>query len=373
LKRIFFVAGEASGDTHGASLIRALRAADPELVFEGLGGEAMARAGMALRHDLASDAIMGFTEVVKHFPAIRRLFHRTLAHIEAVRPAAVVLIDYPGFNIRLCRKLAGSGIPVVYYISPQVWAWKKNRLKTLARCVRKMLVIFPFEEELYRGAGLDCVFAGHPLMDHIAGYEPVRCFEGDPVIGVLPGSRAQEIERILPVMLAAAEKIRKTYPGAAFVTPCVSEKRAGRIRELAGAFPLEVVPGAMYDVLASARFCMVASGTATLETAIFGVPMVIGYRVSPLSYRLARILVRDLKFIGMVNILAGRGIVPEFIQDGADPARIVPAALQLIGDTPARETMKADLAAVREQLGGGGASENAAREILRLIEEEQNG
>ena len=367
MKRLFFVAGESSGDIHGANLIRALRAQAPGILCEGLGGHAMAAAGMTLRHDLAGTAIMGFFEVVKHFPAIRRLFLETLDYLQASRPDALILIDYPGFNVRLAKAAHRAGIPVIYYISPQVWAWKKKRLKTIARCVRKMLVIFPFEEALYRQAGVDCAYVGHPLLDHLAAYKPVCRYAGDPLIALLPGSREQEIERHVRLMADVGRGILENYPGARFVAAAVNEARAAQIKRLAGDFPLDVVVGGMYDVLASARFCLVASGTATLETALFGVPMIILYKVSPPTYWLARLLV-DVSHIGMVNILAGRGIVPECVQHEAVAGRVLPLALELVGDSPARETMIRELACVRAQLGGGGASVNAAQHILQCIE-----
>lgn len=373
--RIWFVAGEASGDSHGAHLIHALKRLAPEMQCEGLGGVEMEAAGMLLHQDLAREGIMGFVEVLKHAPRLKRLLRDTAEQIRATRPDAVVLIDYPGFNIRLARLLEGSGIPVIYYISPQVWAWKKGRLKTLVRICTRMLVIFPFEEKLYRDAGLDCVFVGHPLVEavqrreeharssneHAAAGAPGTC-----TIGLLPGSRTQEIARLFPDMVELARGLLAERPGLRFVAPCVNEARAAQIRALAGDFPVEVLVGGMHEVLSTARFCFVASGTATLETALFGVPMIVLYRVNPLTYAVARAVV-DIQYIGMVNILAGRGVVPEFIQGAIRPAAILPVALDLIDDSPARTQMLADLRAVRESLGGGGASERAAREIIATI------
>lgn len=406
-KRLFFVAGERSGDMHGANLIRELRRLSPGVQCEGLGGRMMEDAGMALRHDLASQAIMGFSEVVKHFPAVRRLMGETITHLEADRPDGMVLIDYPGFNLHLAKRAKALGIPVIYYISPQVWAWKKKRIHTIARCVRKMLVILPFEEDFYRQAGVDCTYVGHPLLDHIdaggrmsaragiSGQTPVLWTqvdgvdevdeadqgtargdarppvpvapEDDIVIGLLPGSRAQEIARLMPAMIDVARGIQEQYPQARFMTPCVDEARAAQVRSLAGGFPVEIAVDGMEQVLRCACFCLVASGTATLETALYGVPMLILYRVSPASYLLARMLVRDLEHIGIVNILAGKGIVPEFVQHEVSTDKILPAALELIGDTPARARMLQELAKVRVGLGAGGASKRAAEEILACL------
>lgn len=366
MSSLFFVAGESSGDMHGAHLIQALRRSAPGLTCEGLGGGAMAEAGMTLRHDLAGQAIMGFTEVVKHYPAIRRLFHETVAHLRAHRPDALVLIDYPGFNLRLAEKAHALGIPVIYYISPQVWAWKQKRMVTIARCVRKMLVIFPFEEALYREAGVDCAYVGHPLLDRIPEAAAPAALGERPLIGLMPGSREQEVARLMGTMIAVGKGIRERYPRARFVTPCVNERRAAQVRNLAEGFPLELCVGGMYDVLRAARFCLVASGTATLETALFGVPMGIVYRVSPLTYWLARRLVR-IEHIGIVNILAGRCIAPEFVQGDARPEKILPAALEIIADSPRRAQMLDDFRGVRALLGAGGASDRAASEILRFL------
>ncbi len=365
MTRVFLVAGESSGDMHGANLIRALRAAEPSITCEGLGGHRMAEAGMMLRYDLAGEAIMGFSEVVRALKSIRRLFLETVRRLEESRPDCLVLIDYPGFNIRLAKRARGLGIPVVYYISPQVWAWKKGRIHTIAANVNTMLAILPFEEKLYHDAGAPCVFVGHPLLDEMARHRDSGEFRGDCVIGLLPGSRRQEIERLMPVMLDVARGLRGAYPAARFVTPCVSTAREAQVRGFAGDFPLETAVGKTYDVLSAARFCLVASGTATLETALFGVPMAILYKTTTLNYAIAKWFVR-IRHIGLANILAGREIVPEFIQGAAAPATVLPVVVELIGDTPARARMLADLGELRATLGGPGASERAAREILQL-------
>lgn len=367
MARVFLIAGESSGDLHGGNLVRALCDFDGAIECEGLGGQHMAAAGMSLRHDLAGEAIMGFTEVVKSLGKIHRLFNETVDYLGENAPDCLVLIDYPGFNIRVARRAHALGIPVVYYISPQVWAWKKGRVRTLARIIDKMLVILPFEEALYREAGLECAYVGHPLLDHIATIPRKGLFREGLVIGLLPGSREQEIRRLLTVMLDVAGGIRQRHPEARFVAPCVDAERESQIRAMAGDFPLETVIQGAYEVLDGARFCLVASGTATVETAVFGTPMAILYRVSPLSYWLARLLV-DVEHIGMVNILAGRRIVPEFVQHEARADRVLSAALELIEDTPARAQMVHDLAEVRAVLGEPGASVRAANEILKVIE-----
>ena len=370
--RVFFVAGESSGDMHGAHVIAALRALDPAIECEGLGGTRMTEAGMRLRFDLAGMAIMGFVEVVKKLRFMRRLLNETADHLIATKPDCLVLVDYPGFNIRLAERVHDAKIPIVYYISPQVWAWKAGRVQQLARLVRKMLVILPFEEPLYRDVGVDCTYVGHPLLDHVDTKRPSEAYGEGMVIGLLPGSREQEIRRILPVMLEVARGIRERYPDARFVAPCVDVDREAQIREAAQAFPLETTVGGAYDVLRGARFCMVASGTATVETALFGVPMVVMYKVAPMTYWLARWFVR-VEHIGMVNILAGRRIVPEFIQQDATASEVLPRVLELIEDGPARERMVSDLAEVRAALGGPGASKRAAEQILEVAKEAAHG
>ncbi len=325
----------------------------------------MEAAGMQLHCDLAERAIMGFTEVVRSFGFLRDLFRRTVNHLRKHRPDCVVLIDYPGFNLRLAKEARKLGIPVVYYISPQIWAWKKGRIHTLRALVNKMLVILPFEKPLYDAVGLDCVYVGHPLLDHIDSAPVGGVFGEGLIIGVLPGSREQEILRIMPAMVETARRIRDRFPEARFVAPCVDAAREAQIKAAAGDFPVETRAGGTYELLSAARFCMVASGTATLETALFEVPMVVLYRVTPITYWLARAFVR-IDAIALVNILAGKRIVPEFIQGRANPNLIAPVAIELIEDSPARKDMISELSRIRSLLGSGGASEAAAREVLKV-------
>jgi lipid-A-disaccharide synthase len=377
MPRIFLVAGESSGDIHGANLVRALRDLEPAIQYEGLGGSNMAAAGVRLHCDLANRAIMGFVEVVRSLPFIRRLFRETVERLRSDPPDCLVLIDYPGFNMRLAAEARKLGVRVIYYISPQVWAWKKGRLQKLAATVDKMLVILPFEADLYREAGLACTYVGHPLLDHIPNVPIEGRFRTGTTVGLLPGSRSQEIERLLPVMLKTAQGLLEHRPDLRFAIPCVDEEREAQIRAIIarsgtlGDLPIEIVVGKAYEVLAGARFCLVASGTATVEACLFGVPMIILYRVAPITYWMARVLV-DVPHIGMVNILAERRIVPEFIQEEAAPGRIVPVALDLLEETSARAQMLEDLGAVRKLLGGGGASRKAAAEILALIRGEES-
>ncbi len=372
MTRVYFSAGESSGDMHGANLIRAMRELDPNIECVGYGGQRMAAAGMTLQQDLASQAIMGFAEVVKHLSFFRELYRRTVMDFEYQPPDCLVVIDYPGFNMQIMKRAQLLGIPVVWYISPQVWAWKKGRIYVIARNAKKVLVILPFEERIYKHLGVDCTYVGHPLLDQIAATEIKGTYEGSTTIMLMPGSRAQEIERHLATMIEVARGIREKYPEARFVAPLVDAAREAQVRALADGFPLETTIGNTYELLSAARFCLVASGTATVETTLFGVPMIVMYKVSPITYWLARMLVR-VAHIGMVNLLAGKRIVPEFVQGEANAARILPEALELIADGPRREQMLADLQSVREKLGGPGASKRAAEQVLAVIKAEAHG
>lgn len=367
MTRVFFSAGESSGDLHGGNLIRALRTLDPAIQCEGIGGQRMADAGMELRYDLAERAIMGFTEVIRSFALIRRLFNDTVERLRTTPPDALVLIDYPGFNMRLGKKARELNIPVIYYISPQVWAWKKGRVHTLAEFVDKMLVILPFEKEIYDRVKLECRFVGHPLIDHIRSVPIQGTLEDSdrPLVGLLPGSREQEIGRILPVMIEVARALHETDPALRFVVPCVDTLREAQVRSIARDFPIETVIGLTYEVLHAARICLVTSGTATVETALFGVPFVVLYITSTPTYFLARMLVK-IEMIALVNILAGKKIVPEFIQSDARASTILPVVRELLEDSPRRATMIQELGQVKEALGAEDASAAAAQEVLHL-------
>jgi lipid-A-disaccharide synthase len=368
MSRIFLVAGEISGDAHGARLVTALKQHAPEIRLEGIGGPKMEQAGMELHHDLASQGIMGYVEVIKSLGLIRRLFNETLDRFRRTPPDVLVLIDYPGFNLRLAKKAHEMGIKVVYYISPQVWAWKKGRIHTLNQCVDKMLVILPFEKQIYDEVGLDCTFVGHPLLESISE-KPIKgtFSQHEMLIGLLPGSRELEIRLLMPVMLDLAEEIRKDYPHAHFVSPAVDDERARQIQQLAGSFPLEIVQDEFYEILSAARFVLVASGTATVEATLFEVPMAVLYKMNRINYWLARLLV-DIDAISLVNILAQKHIVPEFIQNEASVENILPIAKTLIAETEERKTMIQSLGNMKQQLGSTRASETAAIEILSLAE-----
>ncbi|MGI8820506.1 MAG: lipid-A-disaccharide synthase [Chthoniobacterales bacterium] len=377
-RRIYFVAGEASGDTHGAALMAALREEQPDVQLLGRGGPRMRQMAGAEFNDWSeSSSVLGLWEVVQHYGYFRREFHRTIAQIRAEPPDAVVLIDYPGFNLRLARALrrALPALKIIYYISPQVWAWNRRRIPQMACSLDLMLCIFPFEAELYNQSGLRTVFVGHPMMQDLAARRNSQ--PPDPnLVGLFPGSRMREVRKLLPVMLASARRIRDRRPTTQFEIAAASETLAAAAEEMlrrtrslpADAFRITV--GEAAATMQRAQAGIVASGTATLEAAFFRLPFVLVYRVAWLTYLAAKLVVK-VKHLGMPNVLAGRAIVPEFIQHRADPQRIADAVLRLMNDPNARSVMQSEFDAIISTLGGAGASITAARAILDEISRER--
>ncbi len=372
---ILLVAGEASGDLHGAALAQAMRAANPGVRLIGMGGPGMAAAGVDVIVSYQDVAVVGLTEVIAHGASILRAFRRLTEALDRERPALVVLIDFPDFNIPLGRRARRRGIPVVYFISPQVWAWRRGRVRALRRIVRKMLVIFPFEEPLYRRAGVDVTFVGHPLLDRLEGMPPreearraLVLGPAERVVALLPGSRRSEVRRHLPLLLRAAAHLAATCGPLTILVAVADGVPLSLVEGLVAGAPLPARPvqGHTYEVLRAADVSLVVSGTATLEAALLGAPMVITYRMSSLSFALAALLVR-VPYIGMANLVAGRGIVPELIQWQATPARLAAAARALLEDPRAREAMQAGFGEVRARLGEPGAPARAAREILAVL------
>ena len=367
--KIYLVAGEASGDEHGAALMASLRDQNAGCEFHGRGGPRMkAIAGGAFRDWIDAAAIVGLWEVVKRYPYFRAQFAETLSEIATANPDAVVLIDYPGFNLRLARTLRqrSPSLKIIYYISPQVWAWNRGRIAQMARYLDLMLCIFPFEAELYNASGLRTVFVGHPMIENL-----VRRRTGenrDPhLVGLFPGSRSREVKKIFPVMFKSAARILAQLPGTRFEIAAASEALRQEIKSLMPTSVLRdrsrVVIGESAGIMQRAFVGMVASGTATLESAFFRMPFVLVYKVSWPTYVAARLLMRT-RFLGMPNVLADREIVPEFLQHEARSKPIAAATFRLIGDPRAREQMVADFDAVIAKLGETGASEKAARAIL---------
>lgn len=368
------IAGEASGELHGAGVVAALKARHPDMDVFGVGGDRMERAGCELIYPIERFSVMGITEVVRHLPFIRRALRRLDGLLESRRPELVILIDYPDFNLRLARKARRRGIPVLYYISPQVWAWRPRRIHAIVRNVDCMAVVFPFEVELYEKAGGKVVFVGHPLLEVLesrqskaefceaAGLDPDR-----PIIGMLPGSRIMEVERMLPAMAGTLKTVRKELPGTQGViglAPTVS--RTDLAACLAANAALEedarrvpVVEGSTYEVMRHADLLLVTSGTATLESACFDTPLLVLYRMSRLSWWIARRLV-SIPDIGLVNVVAGRRIAPEFLQDAVNPEMLSPVVLDLLKNPEKRQAMARQLREVRTRLGTPGASSRVA-------------
>ena len=371
---LYFVAGEVSGDTHGAALLEALQSRQPDLTFQGRGGPRMrALAGGGVEDWTEEAAVVGLWEVLKKYGYFRAQFARVLAEIERLKPEAVVLIDYPGFNLRLAAELRRRKLPlkIIYYISPQVWAWNRGRIPKMARWLDLMICIFPFEPALYEPAGLKSVFAGHPLIDALAAELP-QTREPD-LVGLFPGSRMREVRKIFPIMLAAARRMRETQPDLRFATAAPSERIAAELATLRaeagwGAIELPIGVRDSRRLMARSAVGMVASGTATVEAASLRMPLVIVYKVAALTYWVGRAVVR-VPFLGMINLLAGREIAREFLQGAARPEAIAEETLRLLdpnGEKRARQL--ADLREVVERLGGGGAAEKAADSVLNVLD-----
>ena len=374
-KKIFMVAGEVSGDLHGSHLMEAIRRLDPEVQFVGVGGEAMERRGMRLLCHSHSLSVVGITEVLLKLRFILKVLRELKASLDRERPDLIILIDFPDFNLRLAKAGHQRGIPVLYYISPQVWAWRPGRVKQIARWVKKMVVFFPFEVPIYNAAGVDVEWVGHPLLDivkpSLSREEAFKRFALDPerpTIGLLPGSRTQEVERLLPALLSAARILQREIPSLQFIIPLASGIRKETLSPWiqSASLPVKLVEGCTYDVMSLSELLIMASGTATLEGAILERPMVIIYRVSFLSYWIGRALVH-VNHIGLVNLVAGKGIVPELLQDDVNPERIASEALRILRDPALRKEMAESMAGVRKSLGEPGAAKRAGLIVHSLI------
>jgi lipid-A-disaccharide synthase len=372
---IYFVAGEASADNHGAALMRSLREWSVDLNFIGRGGPQMrAIAGAQFKNWIDDAAVLGLWEVIKKYGYFRGQFRETLDEIENNQSDAVVLIDYPGFNLRLARALRKQSPErkIIYYISPQVWAWNRGRIKKMACFLDLMLCIFPFETDLYTKSGLRAVFVGHPMIERLRATKLKT--ERDPrLIGLFPGSRSREVRKIFPVLLEAVRLLLRRQPDLRFEVAAASEALAAEISNaLAEARiregPFRVVTGETAATMQRAFAGIVASGSATLEAAYFRLPFMLIYKVAWPTYLAARLVV-NVKYLGMPNLLADREVVPEFIQHRAKPDAIAKAVLRLMDNTDARDRMISEFDAIVTKLGEGGASEKAARAIIEEIGE----
>ncbi len=376
-EKLMVVAGETSGDLHASRIIASLKKLSPSVQVFGVGGERMLRSGAEILADITGLAVVGLAEVVRNYFVFRRLFHRLVEVARRRQPDAALLVDYPGFNLRLAPVLKSLGVRVVYFVSPQVWAWGRNRLTKMRKCIDKMIVVFDFEVPIYRRAGIDVVFVGHPLAEVLRptmSRQEFRRKAGIPpeakVVTILPGSRMQEVSRHVPVMGRAAEIIRREVGGARFLLPAASEKLAWECQRLLDrhgvSAPIRVMREGVYDAVSASDAAIVSSGTATLETGCLGVPLVVVYKISPLTYLIAKRLV-TISNIGLINIVAGKTIAPELIQSEASPGQIAEQVVKFLTDAGLNRAVRRQLSEVRAKLGSPGASQRAARVVLDVI------
>jgi lipid-A-disaccharide synthase len=364
--KIAVVAGEASGDLHASEVMRELKKLDPHLSMFGFGGDMLAREGMTLLHHASELGIVGLFNVLRHLPFFRRVFNELMERIERERPDVVFLVDYPDFNMRVAKRCKELGLRVVYYISPQIWAWRQGRVRHIARYVDRMIVIFPFEEEFYRKHNVPVSYVGHPLIEQLAGVrKPAR--KPDVLrIALLPGSRRMEVQSLLPPMLDAVAVLRKERNVDAYViqAPTIEHDELEAIMRAQG-IEVPILPHDRGEGVAAADVSLSSSGTATLESAILGTPVVVMYRLSRATYMLARKLVRVPHF-SLVNIVAGKEVVPELIQHEVNGARIADEVRKLVA--PGKyEAVTADLAAIRAKLGEPGTARRVAEEIHKMV------
>jgi len=368
---VYFVAGEVSADNHGAALMRSLLALDPEMEFIGRGGPQMQQvAGAQFKNWIGDAAVLGLWEVLRKYGYFREQFRQTLNEINESKPDAVVLIDYPGFNLRLARALRRQSqrYKTIYYISPQVWAWNRGRIKKMARFIDLVLCIFPFETDLYAASGLRAVFVGHPMIERLER-QKIGTHRDPNLVGLFPGSRSREVRKIFPVMIEAARRLLQLNSTLRFQAAAASEELARKMSEqLADRQAIEIAVGQTAAIMQRSSVGIVASGSATLEAAYFGMPFVLIYKVAWPTYVAARLVV-NVDFLGMPNLLAGKEVVPEFIQHEAKPDAIVKDVRLLMEDSPARDRMISDFDAIISKLGGTGASERAAQAVFDELKE----
>jgi len=370
------IAGEASGDLHGSHLVKEMLSLDPTLQFYGVGGKKMKNEGVELIADSKEMAVVGITEVLLKLKRIYQIYRKLKNSLTSNSPSLVILIDYPDFNLRFAREAKKKNIPIVYYISPQVWAWRKGRIKKIGRLIKKMIVIFPFEKKIYEEAQIDVDFVGHPLLDAIRSqfsreeaFQQFSLSSGVTTIGLLPGSRMNEVKRHLPPMIKAIPLISKQINPVQFIIPVAPGLDLGEVQNLVGSKRenIRVVENNTYDVMRISDVVIVASGTATIEAAIMGAPMIVVYRVSPLTYLLGKMLIK-VKNIGMVNIIAGKTVVPELIQKDVTPEKITSAVVQILENPSKQEEIKKELNSLKEKIGKSGASFRAAQIIISLLQ-----
>lgn len=376
--KIMIVTGEASGDLHGAKLIRATLDKNPGVDFMGVGGRRMADAGCEILMRGEDLAVMGLVEVLGHFPTIFLAFQRLKAFLQGhQRPDALVLIDFPEFNLRLARQAQKAGVPVLYYVSPQVWAWRRGRVKKIAGLVDRLAAIFPFEPDLYRGLDIQVEYVGHPLLDELPGsldrreiLDRLGIGAATPVIGLFPGSRRSELKFMLDTLVSAGTMIHAQRPGVRFLVPVAAGLSEA---DIACHFPenmnIDFIQPEMMTIYETAKACaaiITVSGTVTLQIALAGTPMVIFYKLAPVSFAIGRRLIR-VEHIGLANIVAGKRIVPEYVQTEATPQNLAREALDLVDNQERADKIRGELGALREKLGRPGCSDRVADMLLDMV------
>ncbi len=376
-KRVLIVAGEASGDMHAAGLVRAVKRQAPEVEFAGIGGRLMREAGVEILVDSAQMAVVGLFEVLAHFPTIYGALQLMRRQLRETRPDLLILVDYPDFNLRLAKTAKELGIKVLYYISPQVWAWRQERVHMIGQRVDMMAVVFPFEVPFYESANVPVRFVGHPLLDEIGTPKPrtqaVADLGLDPaskIFGLFPGSRRSEIKRLLPTLLESARLLKHTHPDLQLVLPLASTLDEAFLAPFMHGYEslgVQVIQNRFYDVTCACDAVVTASGTATLEIALLGTPLAVIYKIAPLSYRIMSRMIK-VPHIALCNIVAEERIAPELIQHDATPERIAKVAQRMLTDDAYANAMRARLATIRNRLGEGGAADNVGRLALELLQ-----
>lgn len=373
--KYYIIAGEASGDLHASNLMKGLKKRDAEAEFRAWGGDLMQQQGAELVKHYRDLAFMGFVEVLLNLRTIMRNIRFCKKDLLEYRPDVLILVDYPGFNLRIAKFAKEQGMRVFYYISPQIWAWKKSRVHSIRKCVERMYVILPFEKEFYARYDVEVDFVGHPLLDAIENEQkPDDSFRQDaglderPIIALLPGSRKQEIRTMLPVML----KMWGKYPGYQFVIAAAPSQDPEVYRKLVGSRDVKIVSGKMHDLLRLSSFALVTSGTATLETALLNVPEVVCYKGGWISYYIARRLIKDIRFISLVNLIMDREVVTELIQGEFNEKKLHQELAGLEGDENNRRRMLDDFNSLKQILGGAGASDKAAELMTERLGDEVN-
>ncbi len=375
-KSILIVAPEPSGDLHASNLVKDLRSLKPDIKFFGLGGNLSKEAGVEMCFDISKLAVVALVDVLINIFTIGKVFKGVLKKVDSQRCDLAILVDYPGFNLRLAKELKKRNIPVIYYISPQIWAWGGDRINIIKKCVTKMLVFFRFEEELYKKYGVTSEFVGHPLIETVkpglSRDEVMKKYSlssSRPIIALLPGSRRTEVSILLEIMVGAAKLIEKELPGAQILIAKYRslplELYEPAVKEMGA--DIKIIDGDAYNILSVADFAIVASGTATLETAIIGTPFILTYKTSLINYAAYKMVAKS-KILGLVNWIAGKVIVPEFLQYDATPEKLAQGALEIIRNDTKRSAMIVELEKVKDSLGTPGASRRAAQAILPYLQ-----